>query len=343
MAASSPSRSRSRPRSVRSSAAALLIAVCAGAAPASAAPTGVNDARVIRRSPGCKARPVTEPGTFDRTLQAGGRERQYLVEIPETYDGSTALPLVFSLHALTVDYHVVNLLSGVDDMADKYDFITVSPSGLISNGAPYWLAAPTRDNYDLTFLDDLLDSLEADLCIDPTRVFSTGISNGGQMSSLVACKLARRIAAVAPVAGVEFYDSCRGRPVPVMAFHGTADPIVTYEGGGLNARRIADQQYWHGDIPPDVPIHHGVDAAMRDWAEHNHCKRRPVERRVSPEVLRRTWRGCDAPTILYVIEGGGHSLPGRPVPGFEEQFGHTTTDIDATTLMFDFFFDIGTE
>jgi polyhydroxybutyrate depolymerase len=278
-----------------------------------------------------------ETGTYDRTITSGGVERHFLLTIPEAYDGTQPFALVLGLHALTVDYHVVAPLSGFADMAERYDFITVAPSGRIST-VPYWLAAPTRDNYDIAFLGDLLDRLESELCIDRARVFSTGISNGGQMSSLLACQLAGRVAAVAPVAGAEFYDTCRGRPVAVMAFHGTADPIVTYEGGGLNARRISDQNFWHGDIPPDVPVHRGVDAAMRSWAEHNGCRRRSVEKRISPEVRRRTWRGCDAPTILYIVDGGGHSLPGRPVPGFEDQFGPTTTDIDATALMFDFFF-----
>jgi polyhydroxybutyrate depolymerase len=277
-----------------------------------------------------------EPGTFDRTLTSKGVERRFQLVLPDGYDGSTPMPVVLGLHALTVPYTVVSQLQAFPDMALDHDFIAVFPSGLVSNGAPYWLAAPTADNYDLVFLEELLDLIEAEVCIDPSRVFSTGISNGGQMSSLLACELPERIRAVAPVAGVEFYDQCRGA-VPVMAFHGTADPIVTYDGGGLNARAIADQQYWHGDVPGDVPEHHGVDEAMQTWADKNGCKPRPREKAISPEVRRRTWRGCAAATILYIIDGGGHSLPGRPVPGFEDQFGTTTEDIDAPGLMFDFF------
>jgi polyhydroxybutyrate depolymerase len=158
------------------------------------------------------------------------------------------------------------------------------------------------------------------------------------MSSLLACRRSDRITAVAPVAGVEFAESCVGRPVPVMAFHGSADPIVSYDGGGLNAARIADLQYWKGQRPGGVPVHHGVDAAMAAWARHNGCDPDFVEERVSPEVRRRTWPNCDAETILYVVDGGGHTWPGKPVPGFEATFGHGTTDIDASTLIFDFFF-----
>ena len=122
-----------------------------------------------------------------------------------------------------------------------------------------------------------------------------------------------------------------------MAFHGDADPIVTYEGGGLNATAIADQQYWQGEVPEGLAVHGGVDQALADWAAHNGCDPEPVEERISPEVLRRTWEGCEAATVLYVVEGGGHTWPGLPVAGFEDQFGPTTTDIDATALMFDFF------
>jgi len=227
---------------------------------------------------------------------------------------------------------------GFSDMAKRYDFIGVAPSGLLNGPTPFWLAAPTPDSYDVRFISDLLDVLESKLCIDRRRVYATGMSNGAQMSSLLACMLPQRIAAVAPVAGVEFYDLCRGRPVPVIAFHGTADPIVTYNGGGLNSEAIADQQYWKGNIPSGLPAFHGVDTAMQTWARHNGCAPTPVEVRISSEVRRRTWRHCRADTVLYIVDGGGHSWPGKPVPAFESQFGHTTTDIDASTLIFRFLF-----
>lgn len=286
-------------------------------------------------SAGCGAPPVTA-GVTDERLVSGGDERRYLLTVPEGYDGTTPLPVVFTLHSLTVNYTIVPALSGLVAMAEGYDTIEVSPSGFLEP-TPHWIAAPSGPNRDLTFLLDLLDHLEATLCVDTARVFSTGLSNGGQMSSLLACEASDRITAVAPVAGVEFAETCAGEPVPVMAFHGDADPIVPYEGGGLDAATIADQNTWRGEVPPGVPHHEGVDDAMANWADHNGCDPEPSEERVSPEVIRRTWNGCVAETILYVVEGGGHNLPGQVVAGFEDQFGHTTTDIDATALMYAFF------
>jgi len=330
---------------------ALLLAACSSGSdgPAgedaatgpttSAAPT-TTTAPGPTPSAGCGATPVAAPGTTDETIVVDGNEGRYQLLVPEGYDGTTPLPLVFGLHALTVSYTFVPAGAGFPEMQEQYDFIGVSPSNLVDNGTSFWMAAPVPDNPDVAFMEALLDELEADLCIDTSKVFSTGQSNGAQMSSLLACQVSDRITAVAPIAGVEFPADpavCDDRPVPVMAFHGTADPIVTYEGGGLNAATIANLHYWHGEAPDDVPAHEGVDTAMDNWAAHNGCEPGREEERISDEVVRYTWADCEAETVLYVVEGGGHTWPGRPTPGFEAQFGPTTMDIEATPLMFDFF------
>ena len=77
---------------------------------------------------------------------------------------------------------------------------------------------------------------------------------------------------------------------------------------------------------------------MQLWAQHNGCDPDPVEERMSPEVRKRTWQNCAAATVLYVVDNGGHTWPGKPQPSFEATFGHGTTDIDATSLIFAFFF-----
>jgi polyhydroxybutyrate depolymerase len=159
------------------------------------------------------------------------------------------------------------------------------------------------------------------------------------MSSLLACRLPKRIDGIAPIAGVEFNQPCHGRPVPVIAFHGVLDPIVPYNGGGLNSVTIANQNYYHDKLPPGLPTPTGVDESMQRWARHNGCAARYAEQRISPEVRERFWPRCKAATVLYIVDNGGHAWPGKPQPAFERMFGHGTTDIDATSLMFAFFFD----
>lgn len=285
-------------------------------------------------SAGCEAEPA-EPGTTLATIESGGEERSYQLTVPPEADGTTPLPLVFTLHALTVDHQGVPSLSGLTDEGGAGLYV-VSPSGRLGpTGAPYWDAAPVPDNPDADFLAALLDELEEQLCVDTGRVFSIGMSNGAQMSSLIACRFGDRLAGIVPIAGVEFNEPCDGPPVPVVAFHGDADPIVPFEGGGLNSVTIADQNYYRGEVPPSVAVPTGVEESMAGWAEHNGCDPEPQEEAVSDEVRHLTWQGCDARTELYVVVGGGHQWPGRPQAAFESQFGPGTTDVDATARFLD--------
>jgi polyhydroxybutyrate depolymerase len=288
-------------------------------------------------SAGCRAT-LTKPGSTVETLAVAGKERSYELNIPDTYKGTKPYPLVFALHSLSVDYRVVPAMGGFAEMSRKYRFISVSPSGLTSS-VPYWNAAPVAHNYDLTFLTRLLDHLEDTLCIDTAKVFSVGMSNGAQMSSLLACRLPSRIAAIAPIAGVEFNKPCNGAPVPVIAFHGIKDPYVPYPGGGLNSVAIAAQNFYKGKVPPGTATPTGVDAAMKNWAHHNGCDPDYAETRLSPEVRHRVWKHCDARTEIYIVDNGGHAWPNHCQPAFEKTFGHCTTDIDATTLIWAFWFD----
>lgn len=315
--------------------------VDAGPATSATAPP-TTAGRAAGPSAGCDATTAAQPGNSDERISSDGVERSYQLIVPEGYDGTTPHAVVFGLHSLTVDYRIVPGMSGFSDMAETYDFIGVAPSGRLANDTiPYWNAAPAQDNYDLVFLGELLDHLESSLCVDTSQVYSVGMSNGAQMSSLLACRLDDRIAAIAPIAGVEYNEPCDGSPVPVIAFHGFEDPIVPYEGGGLNSVRIADANFYQGDLPDGIADPTGVDESMSRWAEHNGCDADPVEESVSAEVTKRTWQGCDAETILYIVDNGGHAWPGKPQPAFEAQFGYGTSDIDATDLLFEFFFARG--
>ncbi|MCC6339168.1 MAG: hypothetical protein IT197_04255 [Acidimicrobiia bacterium] len=321
---------------------ALATASCSGttskpsASGAEPSASHATPAHATGPSAGCRAAPVA-PGTTDARIRSGGRERSYLLDVPEGYDGRRPYAVVFGLHSLSIDYRVVPASAGFPELHRRYRFIGVAPSGLVS-GVPFWNAAPVADNYDVVFLTRLLDHLERTLCVDTARVFSLGMSNGAQMSSLLACRLPGRIAAIGAIAGVEFPRPCAGEPVPVIAFHGRKDPVVPYAGGGLSSVAIADQHHYHGDLPPGTPTPTGVDASMASWARHNRCDPDPAETRVSAEVGRRVWKHCAAATEIYVADEDGHSWPGRPEPAFEKLLGPTTTDIDATRLIGAFFF-----
>jgi len=264
-----------------------------------------------------------------------GEERTYLLFVPTTYDPATRTPLVISLH----DYmewpaHQMQI-SGWNDLAEECGFIVVYPSG---TGVPRrWRtggpsANPEDPLVDVRFISDLIDALARQYNIDPARVYANGLSNGGGMSFLLGCTLADRIAAVGGVSGAYLYplDECKpSRPVPMIAFHGTADPIVPYLGGPSKSF----------DLPfPLIPEWAAARATL------NGCNSSPDDLPASGVASGIRFSGCDqeADVVFYSIDGGGHSWPGgEPLP--EWIAGRTTQDIDATRVMWEFFsrFSIG--
>jgi len=185
---------------------------------------------------------------------------------------------------------------------------------IVSSGKPCSYLLHVPQSYDRAkptplVISALIHTLEAAYNIDPTRIFANGLSAGGGMAFVLSCTLSDRIAGVGLVAAAQPMDwswCTDQRPVPVIAFHGAADPIVPYQGGPL------------GDPFSPVTV---MFPAVRDWvagwARRNRCGTKPVESGVAPDVTRIEYTRCagDATVVLYTIQGGGHSWPGgKPLP-----------------------------
>jgi polyhydroxybutyrate depolymerase len=188
-----------------------------------------------------------------------------------------------------------------------------------------WRAGGTGDPApDVTYIADLIDHLGREYNLDPARIYANGLSNGAGMSFVLACELSDRIAAVGLVAGAYGYawDQCSPtRPVPAIVFHGTADPIVPFAGGP------ASRSY--GALP-------AIPGWVDTLAQANGCNSAPEDLPAAGEVSGVRYSGCAADVVFYTVAGGGHTWPGGgPMP--ERLVGHTTHDINATQLMWDFF------
>lgn len=261
------------------------------------------------------------------SIQSSGIRRTFLLHIPDNLDLSKPVPLVISLHGFAEWPAHQMQISGWNDLADEKGFMVVYPSG---TGFPKrWKAGGQPDGaadkwQDVNFISDLIDELQKHYNIDPTRIYANGLSNGGGMAYLLGCKLSERIAAVGSVAGAFVFpleDCLPTRPVPMIAFHGTADPIVPYLGG-------PSQNF----IFPFIP------QWIEERAEINGCNAAPTQIPTNGEVSGVRYSGCrqEADVVFYSIEGGGHSWPGgQPLP--EWIVGHTTMDIEATRTMWEFF------
>ena len=292
-------------------------------------------------SAGC-ATAGSMPGESTATFTGADMVGTFILHLPPDVTDPEPLPLVVDLHGYSEPAAIHAVQSGLPAFGDTAGFVTIVPD--IDRPVPRWDS--TVGSPDVQFLEELLDHIEATVCIDTNRVFVAGLSNGAFMASIVACDLSDRFAAAAPVAGIQAPPDCDpARPVPVIAFHGTADTFVPYTGG-LGAS-VASLPSADGDgtlgtsAPTDDPAPAGPTVAERasTWAVRNGCAAVADETAIAPDVTLLEF-GCPAgvEVELYRIEGGGHSWPGS---AFSQQIvgiiGATTMSIDATQLMWDFF------
>ncbi len=317
------------------------------------APTTTTEPPVVLASGPSAGCDVPEPDRLPTSMTtADGTRRTFRIALPTSYDQTTPTPVVLDYHGLGSSGVQQALVSGVDFEADRAGYIAVIPDGAVNDildtrlwnlsaGDTGALAGLAVD--DVAFTAELLDLVESSLCIDTARVFSMGLSNGGFFSTVLACELSDRIAAVATVAGITHPASCDPvRPVPVLHFHGTADNVVPFDGGdsvltGSGSGAFGDLD---GDQLTDFAeeLFQPIETEVDEWAEGNGCAADPEVVEVTPDVERRIFADCNGGDVeFYVVDGGGHTWPGSIVMAFIDSLGKTTLDVSATSLAFDWF------
>lgn len=256
---------------------------------------------------------------------------------------SLRLPAVIDLHGVYSDGPTQAALTGFGDLADLVaaegdGFLVVEPTGQPGpiDGATGWefaaLEEPDRD--DAQYLSQLIDTLVADHCADASRVYLAGYSNGGFFAAEYACAHPEVIAAIATVAGFLQPQDCT-LTVPVVAFHGTQDPVVPWGAGGTSIL-VSEQS------PPALvtAIARGAGPQFAESAAAAGCDATPERAATTGDVTLTSWKGCaeGADHLLYEIAGGGHTWPGATeLPGDAELIGATTSSIDATRTIWEFF------
>lgn len=267
--------------------------------------------------PTCNAPSLFEPGVHPGiTVDVGGVTRRYDLFVPTTYDPTANAPLVLNFHGLLGSPAQQADFSQFDPAAEDRGMLVAYPEGIASSfnaGLCCGTASATGVD-DVAFARALVQDVAATMCVDPQRVYATGMSNGGHMAHRLACEAADVFAAAASVTGVlSLAGPCTpSRPISMVQYHGTADAIVGYNG------------------VPQVP------AMMQDWAERNGCSPVPEVSFDQGDTQCETWPGCDAgvEVTLCTISGGGHCWFGNP----ECLFGASTTELNASAeiaAMFD--------
>ncbi len=332
-----------------------------GTSPAArTASTAVDDAAPVPSS-GCAR---TQAGLLTdqrRTVEVDGVTRWYLVSTPSpTAPSPTAVstasspkagatiprPLVVNFHGLAEGAAIQSTTTMFGQLGQKDGFVSVFPNGT-GNPVQWNTSATSNPNPDLEFVTAMLDQLESTVCIDTSRVYATGFSDGSFMVSLVACTMSDRFAAIAAVSGLVDPTPCHPtRRVPVIAFHGTADPILFFNGGVGTAtlNRALGRGSPSGSstttAPPKVSLHgSGYPANVQAWAVRDGCDPHSTDAKLSSQVILRTYR-CPAGTDVefYIILGGGHAWPGSKfTQSISSLTGYTTFQINATEVIWRFF------
>lgn len=311
-------------------AAVLLLAACSSdesasqeSTPSDPAPetTTTTTGPPVRASAGCGTPPDTgptdePPGDVERTFSFGGTEWTYRLAVPQSYDPGTPTPLVLNLHGHSTSSIAHSVYTAMPEKAGERGVLVVAPDA--GDGA--WDYMP--EGADDDFLTALLDDLEARYCVDLDRVHLAGMSLGAWRSALTGCLHTDRFASIALVT-VEVHPGCA---VPVVAFHGTADPLAPYGDG-------ADPDV---QVTSDLAALPGARENASSWAEAGDCSPEPVVSEPADRVELRRYEDCaeGIDVELYTLFGAGHVWPGSPI-----DLPQSFEGLDATELILDFFED----
>jgi len=241
--------------------------------------------------------------------------RPVLLYVPRGPHQSKARPLILNLHGSGSNGAQQLDRSGLMELADRHHVIVASPDGglALPSGGLAWnipgvpttagTLPPPEAPDDVAHVTTLIDALIANGCVDPDRVYATGLSGGGRMVSLLGCVLSDRLAAIASVVGLRAgapdrakpgkpdAATCRpARPMPVVAFSGSADTTNPIDGGGA--------KYWQ----------YGLLAAERRWADIDGCQGLTVSVSRRTGRTKRRYLSCKSGSdvVSYVLKGGVH-------------------------------------
>jgi len=278
------------------------------------------------------------PSFEKKLLQVDERTRTYLVHEPPWKNHLRPIPVVLALHGGGSNAEAMMQFCGLNQTADRAGFLCVYPNGTGRYKGRYtWNAgsccayAQRNQVDDVQFIRLLIRELKGHYPVDGDRIYATGMSNGAMMVYRLASDLADQIVAIAPVAGAMAMNTCSpSKPVSVVHFHGTDDQFAPFKGG-VGARSILKVGH--------ISVEHTVGA----WVAANGCDPDPLETILPQKVsdgtaVRKKLYDSGkngAQVLVFTIEGGGHTWPGREPP--LRRLGKTTHSLSANEVMWEFF------
>ena len=179
-----------------------------------------------------------------------GIDREYILYIPNSYDGTSSVPLMLNFHGFGGSASQFMQEADMRSLAEANTFILVYPQGSCLDGASHWNPCPIGgDNKstadDVGFIESMISEISSQYNLDMERIYAAGYSNGGMMAYGLANYKSDLIAAVASVSGTML--NCTGptsHPMPVVHLHGTSDGVVSYNGSNDWNSVQSTLEYW---------------------------------------------------------------------------------------------------
>lgn len=259
------------------------------------------------------------PGQHDVWVGTpGGAARRYVLFVPKGYNPSKKHPLWLAFPGTGDAPEDMMSQTGMVDYATKNNITIAALQGddLSFNVEAHGQPLPDRPD-DVQYTIAVLRDVAHKLNVDRTRIRCVGFSRGARFCSRLASEMSSFISAIAPVGGIRFpVPNNATRPVPIIAFHGTKDPVNPFWGHGAG--------FWTESVPD----------AVHKWVHHNGCKSK--KREDVNNVIIFEHSDCDGGADVFFVQvnGGGHTWPGSGMP---TELGAVTHDITATVDIGNFF------
>ncbi len=278
------------------------------------------------------------------TLHHEGVKRTYHIHLPPGFGRKNPAPLVLVLHGGGGEgrrFDQSTTQGTLTAAADRHGVVLVFPEGIRKqwNDGRTEIFKTRKAHDDVGFISKVIDTMVKNYGIDPTRVYATGISNGGFMSVRLSMDLTEKIAAVAPVTAQmtkALKDKTPKLPISIMIVNGTKDPLVPFGGGHIRLFRFGRSR---GKILSTA-------ATIERFRRHNGCGKTP-EKHMLPDrdpddgttvAIDRYAGGKDGTEVILVkVIGGGHTWPGGKQYLKPRIIGAVSRDIDASEMILQFF------